>query len=434
MTTVTTAIEADLTYIGDRFQAGISIEVAANGMIVHVGPARRPADRRLRKRALLPGFVNAHSHAFQRALRGHGERFPRGAGSFWTWREAMYALVERLSPDGFQHICRQAFSEMLATGITTVGEFHYVHHANIDARDYALDARVLAAAREVGIRIVLLQSYYKTGAIGKPLYGGQRRFATPDLADFLAQFAALEKQLDHRTQQIGLAPHSIRAVPLDDFRALAAEAARRGLRLHTHLEEQRKEVAECEAEYGKRPMQCAIDELPVDAGYTAIHGTHTPIQLLEAWTGRGARVCLCPLTEGNLGDGIANTPTLAHFPGTLCIGTDSNARLDFFEEMRWLEYVQRVKREERGVVLIESEGNVATRLLSAATRGGADALGVAAGEIAVGRHADFIAIDLEHPGLADIDVEYLPDGLVFGVGAEVICGVCVAGTWVRSPE
>ena len=185
-------LEADLTFTGQRFEAGIQLEVKGDRIVrVGRGLCQNPT-LRLQQRALLPGFVNGHSHAFQRYLRGRGETFPQGAGSFWTWREAMYQLVESLDADRLFDISQHAFREMLRAGMTTVGEFHYVHHLSpgAESQDFAGDAVVVAAAREAGIRLVLLQTFYKTGAIGQPLQGGQRRFATPDLD-------AYWRQLDH---------------------------------------------------------------------------------------------------------------------------------------------------------------------------------------------------------------------------------------------
>ncbi|MFL5515524.1 MAG: amidohydrolase family protein, partial [Gemmatimonadales bacterium] len=177
-------IEADLTWLDSGFRAGVRVRVDASGRIASAGEGGPPPTRRIRNAALLPGFVNTHSHAFQRALRGSGELFPAGSGSFWTWREAMYGLVERLDRDSLARICRQAFAEMRDAGTTAVGEFHYLHHDR--PGDFAFDEVVLAAAADVGIRIVLLQTYYATGGIGRPLTGGQRRFSTQSVEELLA--------------------------------------------------------------------------------------------------------------------------------------------------------------------------------------------------------------------------------------------------------
>ncbi|MEP7176504.1 MAG: amidohydrolase family protein, partial [Gemmatimonadales bacterium] len=194
-------LEADLTWTGAAFESGIQIAVDTGGRVEAVGALGRAGATRLRGIALLPGFVNAHSHAFQRGLRGHGERFPAGAGSFWTWREAMYALVDSLDRASLRRISARAFAEMRDAGITTVGEFHYVHHEH--EGDFALDEAILEAAADAGIRLVLLYTFYATGAPGRPLAGGQRRFATPTVDGFWRQVDRLAARLDPATQTLG---------------------------------------------------------------------------------------------------------------------------------------------------------------------------------------------------------------------------------------
>jgi formimidoylglutamate deiminase len=419
-------LEADLTWLDGAFRPGIRVAIGADGRIASVGEGGGPATRRLDGLALLPGFVNAHSHAFQRALRGSGERFPAGAGSFWTWREAMYQLVERLDRESLARICRQAFAEMRDAGTTTVGEFHYLHHDRAD--DFAFDAVVLAAAAEVGIRLVLLQTYYATGAIGRPLAGGQRRFSTPSVDDFLARLDRLQGDLDPATQSLGLVAHSVRAVHPDDIARLHRESVRRALPFHIHVEEQQGEIEECLDAYGKRPMAVLCDAIATASNVTAIHCTHTTSGDLTRYVEAGGRICCCPLTEGNLGDGI---PGLRGVPAAwrrLCLGSDSNLRIAPIEDMRWLEYGQRLQGEIRGV-LPDASGWVAPTLLAAATEGGAAALRVDAGRLARGAWADLAAIDLSTPALRDIPPDRLLDAVVFGAGNEAIAGTWVGGRW-----
>lgn len=425
-----TVLEADLTWTGSRFEPGVRIAVGSDGRILAAGPLMAPPTERLARRALLPGFVNAHSHAFQRGLRGRGESFPAGAGSFWSWREAMYALANDLDEAEFFALCRQAFSEMRRAGITTVGEFHYLHH--LGRMDFALDELVLAAAKDAGVRLVLLETYYRTGGIGQPLAEGQRRFEVPSLDPYWRQMDHLARALDPRTQSLGAVAHSIRAASPDEIVALSEEARRRGLVFHLHVEEQRQEIDACVAAYGARPMRILVDRIDV-SHTTAVHCTHTDVRDLEPFVAHGGTVCLCPLTEGNLGDGIAGLEALRERAGApalaaLALGSDSNARISMLEEMRWLEYAQRLARERRGV-LADERGEVATTLLQAATRGGARALGVPAGEIRTGAWADFVAIDLDAPTLAGVDASALPAALVFGCAEEVIAGTCVGGRW-----
>jgi formimidoylglutamate deiminase len=418
-------LQADLTWTGERFDPSVQIAIDPGGRIEAVGALGRPDATRLTGLALLPGFVDAHSHAFQRGLRGHGERFPAGAGSFWTWREAMYALVGSLDRAALRRISAQAFAEMRDAGITTVGEFHYVHHER--EGDFALDEAVLEAARDAGIRMVLLYSYYATGAPGRPLEGGQRRFATPSVDGFWRQLDRLSPLLDPATQSMGVAPHSIRAASPADIRVIHREAGRRGWPVHLHVEEQRREIEESLAVHGATPMAVILDAVE-GGGFTAVHCTHTADEDMARFLAAGGIACLCPLTEGNLGDGIPTLGRLHAAGGRLAIGTDSNNRLAMLEEMRWLEYGQRLRGELRGA-LPGPGGDVAPTVLAAATTGGARALGVPAGRIAAGCWADFAAVDLAAPALAGVPAERLLEALVFGAGNEAIAGTYVGGRW-----
>jgi formimidoylglutamate deiminase len=418
-------LEADLTWTGSRFESGVQILVDDVGRIGSVATAGKPGAERLDGIALLPGLVNAHSHAFQRGLRGHGERFPSGAGSFWTWREAMYGLVNSLDRASLRKLSAQAFVEMRDAGITTVGEFHYLHHERDG--DFALDEAVLEAAADVGIRMVLLYCYYASASPGRPLQGPQRRFATPSVDGFWRQVDRLAPQLAPATQTLGVAPHSIRAASPQEIALLYGEAVRRGLPVHLHVEEQRREIEESLAVYGRTPM-AAILEAVQGGGFTAVHCTHTSEPDMQRFLAQGGVVCLCPLTEGNLGDGIPSLARVHSAGGRMALGTDSNNRLAMLEEMRWLEYGQRLRQELRGA-LPDPDGNVAPVVLAAATTGGAQALGLQVGRIAAGCWADLVAIDLGAPSLAEVSAEKLLDALVFGAGNEVVAGTYVGGHW-----
>jgi formimidoylglutamate deiminase len=422
---------ADLTWVDDRFVAGVAISVDPDGKISSVGPetaleAGAPLER-LPNVALLPGFINVHSHAFQRGLRGRGETFPASAGSFWTWREAMYELVSRLDGDETESLSRAAFTEMRRAGTTTVGEFHYLHHSATGI-DWSLDPRILKAARDAGIRLVLLATYYRTGAVGKPLQGAQRRFESPDPESFFAQLDRLAPLLDPATQSLGVAIHSIRAASLDDFRTVYREARRRGLPVHMHVEEQRGEIDEASAVYGRPPMQVILETLGTAEAVTAIHCTHTRPRDLARFLEEGGTVALCPLTEGNLGDGIPDLPGHSERELPLCLGSDSNLRISILEDMRWLEYGQRLRRESRGL-LRNSAGDSVVTLLAAATRGGSRSLSLRAGAIAPDHWADLTAIDLNHPSIARVTPETLAAAIVFGAPDSVIAGTYVGGRW-----
>ncbi len=425
-------VEADYTWIDDAFRPGIQIAIDGNGRIAQVGDDSGQPATRLTGQAILPGFINSHSHAFQRNLRGSGERFPAGQGDFWSWRNAMYELVDRVDPDMFYRVCVSAYREMRRRGITTVGEFHYLHHAAAGA-DYALDEIVLEAARTVGIRLALLQAYYRTGGPGHAASGAQRRFVSPSLESYWIQMEALATQLESQTQSLGVVAHSVRAADLDDITSLHQEARSRDLVFHIHVEEQQREIDECLALYGKRPLRL-INELGDLSNVTAVHCTHSQQDALGQFRASGGTVCVCPLTEANLGDGIPNL-SVTHGAGHgVALGTDSNARISMIEEMRWLEYGQRLATHSRGV-LRDREGRVSVALLHAATENGARSLGIRAGRIAPGYPADFVAIDLDAQCLAGWSPENLLDGLIFGGSDEVVAATCVAGRWLTNdPE
>jgi formimidoylglutamate deiminase len=422
--------EAEWTWTGGRFETGIQVQVGEDGRIEAVGDLGMTPDLALAGRALLPGMVSAHSHAFQRGLRGRGETFPEGSGSFWTWRQAMYSLAGTLDAEGFHRLCLQAFQEMRAAGITCVGEFHYFHHSGEEAADYAFDEQVLHAAAEAGIRIALLEVYYRTGAIGQPLEGAQRRFATPSPAAYWERIDRLAGLLDPRTQSLGASVHSIRAASLEDLAAIYDEARRRDLVFHIHVEEQRREIEDSLAFYGERPMSLLMKTLGTATDLTAVHCTHTDPEDMARFLAGGGAVCLCPLTEANLGDGIPAALRTVSPESAFCLGSDSNARISLLEEMRWMEYGQRLATESRGV-LRDPGGNVAKVLWEAATVNGARSLDVPAGRIEAGLWADFVAVDLHTPSLAGWTPETLLESMVFGATEEVVSATCVSGEWVE---
>lgn len=420
-------IQADLTWTGKHFEKGVLVSVD-NGLIERVGNSDAQPTKVLKGKALLPGMVNAHSHAFQRGLRGRGEAFPKGEGSFWTWRQAMYNLVETMTEQQIYDLSAQAFKEMLCAGITTVGEFHYLHH---DERcsGYAFDEVVLKAAKDVGIRIVLLNVFYNKGGFGKPLENPQKRFGSQSLEIFWQQMDKLGSVIDKNTQTLGVVAHSTRAADIDDIAALHQETQKRNLVFHMHIEEQKKEIEDCIKHYKIRPMQLLNKKLKVDDAFTTVHCTHTDPADMKVYLEAGGNVCICPLTEANLGDGIADIPAILNSNGKICLGTDSNARISFIEEMRWLEYVQRLANQKRGVCL-DDNGNCAKTLWQMATTNAAHSLAINAGSIESGNVADFIAIDLEHQSLTGFSDETLLDAIIFGSSDGIITETCVNGKWL----
>lgn len=355
--------------------------VTEDGWIEGVGNLGLEPTQRLPSQALIPGFVSAHSHAFQRGLRGRAQAFAKGRGTFWSWRRKMYELASQIDPDRMYTLCHQAFSEMLAAGITSVGEFHYLHQS-APGGDCDLDDPLLRAARDTGIRLVLLYVFYRSGGFGSPLEKGQQLFATPSLPGFWDRMDRVSGLLGPN-QHLGVAAHSLRAVPIEDLCALEVEARRRGYVFHMHLEEQRKEVEECLAFHGKEPMALVLEHCQPGPHFTAVHCTHSLRDQLEDFLETGANICLCPLTEANLGDGLPHREKLLAKLDQVCLGSDQNGRVSMNEEVRLLEYAHRLDSQERGIWL-DSQGQLGESLLRVATRNGARSLGIKTGSIEAG--------------------------------------------------
>lgn len=430
----------DLLYRNSRFERGLAVRVdEAAGTIVDVVDADTDPGgdvvERLTGRALIPGFVNAHSHAFQRRIRGHTQWRPadQPEADFWSWREAMYAATLELTPDEVEESARRCFLEMLRAGYTTVGEFHYLQNAP-DGTPYddptELATRVIAAAKDVGIRIALLNVCYAAAGPNQPLRAEQRRFGTPDLDAFLAATDALHAA--HAADplvSVGAAPHSVRAVPRAWLAPIGEWARARRIPCHMHLGEQPAEVEASLAAWGLRPVALAAAEGLIDERFTAVHATHIDDQEVAALAAAGATVCACPSTERDLGDGFLPSRRLIDAGVPIAIGTDSQTRIDPFDELRTIEYHERL-RTQRRVVLAERQGErleVAPRLLRIGAEGGARALGVDAGRIARGALADLVAIDLDHLELEGWDDAALPALLALCASPAVVAGVWVGG-------
>jgi formimidoylglutamate deiminase len=375
--------------------------------------------------ALLPGFVNTHSHVFQRALRGHTHRPLSRQDTFWTWRRSMYAEAQHLNPDTLYEKALTTYREMLGAGYTSVGEFHYVHHqpgGRLYDDPNAMSEAIIQAGRDAGIRVVLLMTAYAQSGFNQPPEEDQRRFCDVSIDAYLDRVEALRV----RDIPIGVAPHSVRAVPEDWFRAIAGYSQIHHLPLHVHADEQIVEIEQCQAVYGCTPIELLERFGALGTLTTIVHATHanaTEIALLAQY---GCTVCVCPTTEGDLGDGIAPyTDLLAtHIP--LAIGSDSNTRLDPIEELRWAEYSARMRYQRRRVLVADELASPGPLLLAYGTRCGAVALGLETGAIVPGMSADFVAVDLHHPSLAGWNTEDFLDVLFFGASSEVI-----TQTWVK---
>lgn len=405
----------DYVYTPSGLQSGQIITISDEGYISAVSE-RKPGVEvtdALPGIALLPGFVNAHSHAFQRALRGHTQSARAARDTFWTWRQAMYAEAQRLNPTILYQNSLQTYREMLSAGYTSVGEFHYVHHqagGQPYERANAMAEAVLQAGHDAGIRVVLLLTAYAQGNFDQPPTADQRRFCDAALDVYLARVDALRSM----GVPLGVAPHSVRAVPEDWLRAIASYSRKYHLPLHVHADEQMTEVEQCQEARGCTPLALLARCDALSALTTVVHATHANQQEIALLAQRGVRVCVCPTTEGDLGDGIAPYAELvaAHIP--LCIGSDSNTRLDPFEELRWAEYSARMRYQRRRVLVADEQAAPGALLLAYGTHYGADALGLQTGSIVPGMAADFVAVDLRSPSLAGWTADDLLDALFLG--------------------
>ena len=457
------------------------------GTVVRVGRVVR-----LPRRALLPGLINAHSHAFQRVIRGRTEhRGARVEDSFWTWREEMYAAAARLTPEDIYDASRMAFLEMLTGGITSVGEFHYLHRTP-EGREYEdpnlLAEQVVRAARSVGIRIALLRTAYARAGFRAEPDERQRRFIEPDAETYLRNTDALIRDLapgatkdeghdGHEANArggrvgsearagrvadgflagapplpdawVGVAPHSVRAVPREYLRALSAFAGERGLPLHMHVAEQPAEVAACVAETGRTPVALLSEEGALGPNFTGVHAVHVTPEEVRALAAARASVCACPTTERNLGDGVVPADLLFAAGVPVALGTDSHAQIDLLEDARELEYHLRLKTLRRNVLAPSPEENtrdegtrgegarddaapgmsaLAARLFECASASGARSIGARAGSFEPGRAADFFAVDLEDPSIAGASAEDLLPAVVFSLSRAGIREVFVGG-------
>ncbi|MCC6624707.1 MAG: formimidoylglutamate deiminase [Deltaproteobacteria bacterium] len=346
-------------------------------------PSRAGADRGMVRgmSVVLPGFANVHSHAFQRLMRGAAQRRdPARADTFWSWRSRMYELAGAMDLAGLEAAARLTYRECLEAGYTAVGEFHYLHHDR-DGRpwpDPVAAARAhIRAAREVGIRVALLHTVYACGGIGEPLTPAQRRFATAALGDVTRALDLLAAEDDGRRVRIGLAIHSIRAVPREWLGPLAAEARARRMPIHAHVAEQPAEVAACRAAYGLSPVALLAAEGVVGPDVTFVHATWLDDDDIQILARSGTRVALCPTTEADLGDGIARVAELYRAGVPLCVGSDSHAVIDALREVAMCEQLARLRSGER-CVIADGTGAVAPALVAIGHDHGYAALGLPA--------------------------------------------------------
>jgi formimidoylglutamate deiminase len=418
----------------DGWASNVRVEIAG-GRFESIERGVEPQANDERVAVALPGVCNVHSHGFQRGMSGLTEFRGPDADNFWSWRTLMYRFVARMTPEDLSAITAQAYVEMLEGGFTRVGEFHYVHH-DPTGEPYANPAetavQVAAAAARTGIGLTLLPVFYAHGGFdGLKPNEGQRRFVTglDEFARLLNASRKLMNSLEGAT--MGVAPHSLRAVTPDELAQVVSLAGSGPV--HIHAAEQTGEVEQCLAWSGARPVQWLLDHAPVDRRWCLIHATHMTDDECRALAARGAVAGLCPITEANLGDGIFPAPAYFGARGAFGIGTDSNVSIGVADELRQLEYSQRLRDRARNVIGAGDARSTGRILFEGAVRGGAQALGMdeqGAG-IASGASADFVSLNEQAPALASRSADALLDSLIFGGGSGCIDGVWRAGRkWV----
>jgi formimidoylglutamate deiminase len=428
----------DLTYRAGQFEQGLGIASDDGGKIVELSVAAPELTNtvRLKNRAILPGLVNTHSHAFQRVIRGRTEyRTSTETDSFWTWREMMYSAATRLTPEDIYDASRMAFLEMALSGITAVGEFHYIHNQP-DGTPYddpnLLAREVVRAARDVGLCIALLRvAYVRSGFESEP-NPRQARFIEKDPDVYLDHVSKLRKDLAELAGQawVGVAPHSVRAVPLNYLKQVVRFGNEEQLPIHMHVAEQPAEVSDCIEEYGRSPIALLETEGLLSERFTGVHVIHVTPKAAHMLGHARAMVCACPTTERNLGDGIVPVDTLFRENVRVSLGTDSQIQIDLLEDARELEYHLRLQKMERMVLADRDrarQSDLASKLFDCATINGAQSIGAPSGNLVSGLPADFFTVDLNDPSIAGASRDDLLSSIVFSLARPAVKDVVVGG-------
>jgi formimidoylglutamate deiminase len=428
--------QPDLLFVDGSFKQAYALEVDDAGNITSVRPASQldigVTLHRMPGRALLPGMIDIHSHSFQRALRGKAESRRKSGPDFWSWRNIMYRCALALSPEDIYDVARMAFLEMTLAGITTVGEFHYLHRTptGLPYDDPNLLARqVIRAAESVGIRMVLLRCAYVRAGFELPPDPGQIRFIEPDADTFLRDAEILRNEIaeTHPTVSFGLAPHSVRAVPRAYLKEISDWAHTHTLPLHMHVAEQPAEIDACVAEYGVTPFHL-LDQLGLlTPDFTAIHAIHLQPGEIERMARTGITVGACPTTERNLGDGILRADELIDSGVSIAFGTDSHTQTDALENARELESNLRLLHLQRAVLDGRKGEPLPALLFDFATQAGARSLHVETGSLQSGKPADFFTVDLSDCSIAGSSPEELLTNIVFSMSKSAVCEVVVGG-------
>lgn len=421
-----TTVFATKAYLPDGWSDNVRFTIV-DGRIAAVKSDVPMGSGDIRVGFVIPGLCNAHSHAFQRALAGHTEqRSPEGRDNFWSWRERMYELAGRVSADALTAIARQAYCEMLCAGYTSVAEFHYLHRdpTNPDAGDVMFDA-IATAARDSGIRLTYVPVHYERAGFDDPKPSARQATFAMSVDEFLAHQA---RASEANNISVGIGAHSLRAVAPASLEKIVAVADETIVPMHIHIAEQQREVEECVAFYGARPVQWLLDNFSVGKNWCLVHATHMDKDEIDAMATCGAVAALCPSTEANLGDGLFPLHHFLSQGGRIAIGSDSHISINPFEELRWLEYGQRLVTQTRNVVSLR-DSHVGSELFDRALEGGAAASGQEAVGLQVGANADLVVLNDDDPMLAGHNDDSRLDALVFSGYPLPVERVMVAGEW-----
>jgi formimidoylglutamate deiminase len=426
----------ELIYTAGRFHSNRTLVCDDAAQILSDTGSETEKVIRLKDRALLPGLINAHSHAFQRVIRGRTEyRTANDKDSFWTWREMMYSAAARLTPGDVYDASRMAFLEMALGGITTVGEFHYLHHAP-DGSVYDdpnfMAKQVVRAANDVGLRIALLRVAYARSGYETATNPQQLRFIEEDPEVYLKHVEQLASDLGEGNIMAwtGIAPHSVRAVPLNYLKEIINVANHKQLPIHMHVAEQPAEVSACIEEYGRSPVALLATEGLLSERFTGIHVIHVSPKAVRMLAEARAMVCACPTTERNLGDGIVPVAGFFKQDVRVALGTDSQVEIDLLEDARELEYHLRLQKMERAVLASVSDDGqsaLAARLFDCATINGAASINAPSGTLEPGRPADFFTVDLDDSSIAGASQDDLLSAIVFSLARTAVKDVVVGG-------
>lgn len=425
-------------WIGGQWQHGVCLEVDPSGhwSAIRSGIAQAPPQATALAGPVLPGMVNAHSHAFQRAFAGLSERRVSDTDDFWSWRDRMYGVALRITPAQMRAVAAQLYVEMLQGGYTQVCEFHYLHHSQ-SGTPYADPATLAWAvadgAADAGLGLTLLPVLYeRAGFAQSQLRDDQRRFAvTPP---FVADLQKAVQAAGRARLQAGIAIHSLRAASPASIAQLLQAVGTQDIPIHIHIAEQMQEVHDCLAHTGQRPIAWLAQHMALDARWQLVHATHAEVAEIEAVARSGAGLVMCPSTEGNLGDGLTNLPAWLQQGVPMAIGSDSHVCRQWTEELRWLEYGQRLLLQRRNVSARtdQSAGATAARLFDTALAAGGQAAGQGRWGLQVGARADLLVLDRQAPGLLGVPGDHLLDATVFACDRAPLRDVYVAGQCVLS--